>query len=155
MKTALTIVNGIEFPFVLADHAIAWAKQEGGDLHVLFLVSGEEMPEGYAFPSDIDLAETLNDKEDAEADSLKIIHSQMKLFRKMVETENIACKVELLIDPAVEQVVEKAKKATLLFVAPEYGEVALQAVTDFSMQELIDKSPCPVKVVTGEAGSDD
>jgi hypothetical protein len=155
MKTALVIVNGIEFPFVLADHAIAWAKQEEGHLHVLFLVSGKEMPEGYAFPSDIDLAKTLNDKEDAENDSLKIIHSQMKLFKNMVERENIACKVELLIDPAVEQVVRKAKQATLLFIAPEYGDVALQAITDFSMQELIDQSPCPVEIVTGEAGSDD
>jgi hypothetical protein len=147
MKTALVIVNGIKFPYFLADHAIAWAKREQGKLHALFLTSGEEMPEGYVFPSDIDLAETLKDTTDSEKDSNTIIRSLMKMLDGMATTEGVTCDAERLNDASLEQVLEKTKQAAILFIAPGYGETAMQAVTDFQMQELIDQAACPVEVV--------
>jgi hypothetical protein len=150
MKKALVIVNGIEVSYFLTDHAIAWAKREDSSLHVLFLVSGKELPEGYGFPSDIDLAQTENDISDSAADSRVIVRRQMELFRKMTETENISCQAELLIKPTLELVLEKAATAQLLMVAPDLDDVALQAVTCFNLQELIDRSPCPVEIVKEE-----
>ena len=150
MKSALVIVNGINFPYFLADRAIAWAKQEGGELHALFLSSGKEVPEGYGIPSDIDLAETLTDTSDTEKSSLKIIQDQMNLFADMAKTEGVTCNTELLTDPELEQVLEKTKQAQILFAAPGYGDTAQLAITRFSIQELLDKSHCAIETVSDQ-----
>jgi hypothetical protein len=148
MKNGLVIVNGIKLPYFLTDHAIAWAKKEGGRLKALFLSSGKEMPEGYTWPSDIDLAETVADISDTEKSSIKIIRDEMNLFRNMLKGENIEGDVEYMVDPTLEQVLEKAKTASIMFMAPGYGETAQLAITDFSLQDLADRSPCPVQAIT-------
>lgn len=153
MKNAFVIINGISFPYFLVDKAIAWAKKEKATLNALFLLSGDEMPEGYAFPSDIDLAETYRDKEDTEKDSAQILLDQVKLYRDMIRTEDIPGNAEALTDPALEQVLQKIEKADLLFVAPEYGEIAQLAIARSVMEDLIEKSTCPVEVVYEDESS--
>jgi hypothetical protein len=147
MKTAFVIINGIQFPYSLVDHAIDWAKREGGNLYALFLSDAGEVPEGYVFPSDIDLAETLNNEEDAEKDTAVIIGHQMKLFSDTAKTKDISAQSESMIDPALTDVLEKASKATLLFIPAGFDETELSAVTHFNLQELVDKAPCPVEIV--------
>lgn len=147
MKTAIAIINGIKFPYFLTDRAIAWAKKEGAQLHALFLTSGEEMPEEYAFPSDIDLAENMANTEDSEKDSAKILRSQVKLFKDMLKTEGISGLAEYMNDASLEQVLDKVKSAEKLFIAPDYGEISLQAITRFRLQELVDKAQARVEVV--------
>jgi hypothetical protein len=149
MKTAIVIINGIKFPYFLTDRAIAWAKQEQAQLNALFLISGEEMPEEYAFPSDIDQAENLKDVKDAEKASGNILQSQLRLFDTMLKADGLTGKGEVLQAPTLEQVLQKAANADLLFVAPDYGETAQQAVTGFKLQELTDKAACQVEVVKG------
>lgn len=150
MKNGLVIVNGIKLPYFLTDHAIAWAKKEGGRLKALFLSSGKEMPEGYTWPSDIDLAETMTDISDTEKASIKIIRDEMNLFRNLLKGEKIDGEVEYMVDPTLDKVLEKAKTASIMFMAPGYGETAQLAITDFSLQELADKSPCPVEAITDQ-----
>lgn len=152
MITALVVVNGLKLPYFLIDHAVAWAKREGAGLKALFLSSGDEMPEAYAFPSDIDLAETLKDTDDTEAASIKIILGEMKLFNQIIKTKGIAGGAECMNDPTLKQVLEKAKEADCLFIAPGYGETEQLAVTRFSEKELIDQCPCPVEVVHDPEG---
>jgi hypothetical protein len=150
MKNGLVIVNGIKLPYFLTDHAIAWAKKEGGRLKALFLSSGEEMPEGYVWPNDIDSAQTVTDISDTEKASIKIIRDEMNLFSNMLKGENIEGEVEYMVDPTLDKVIEKAKTASIMFMAPGYGETAQLAITDFSLQELADKSPCPVEAITDQ-----
>ena len=147
MKTATVIINGIRFPHFLVDRAIAWAKKEGAQLHALFLTSGEEMPEEYAFPSDIDLAENLTDTDDSEKDSAKILRGEVKLFQDMLKADGVPGSADLMNNASLEQVLEKINPADLLFVAPDYGEISLQAVTRFKLQELIDKASMEVEAV--------
>jgi hypothetical protein len=148
MKTALVIINGIKFPYFLVEHAIEWAKREGGSLHALFITAGEEVNEGYAFPSDMDMAETLETKEDVQKNSEVIIRDLVHLFNDMINAAGISGQSELLKDPPLSAVLEKAKQAAILFVAPGFDDIALLAVTTFKMQELIHHSPCPVEKVT-------
>ena len=147
MKTAIVIVNGINLPYFLCDHAIAWAKREGARLQALFLISGKEVSENYIFPSDIDLAETLKNIGDTQKASATIIDDEMKLLNDMAKTEGVDCDAELLNDPTMEQVLEKTKQAAMMFVAPGYGDTAQLAITRFGLPELIEKANCPVEVV--------
>jgi hypothetical protein len=147
MKTALVVINGLKFPYFLVDHAVDWAKKEGAGLQALFLSSGEVMPEAYAFISDIDLAETLQNIDDTEAASAMIFLDQMKLFNQIIKTEGITGGSNLITDPGLKQVLEKAKEADRLFISPGYGETEQLGVTRFKEKELIDQSPCPVDVV--------
>jgi hypothetical protein len=147
MKTAVVIINGIKFPYSLIERAIAWASEQKAELNALFLTSGDEMPEEYAFPSDIDLAENIADTEDSERDSMQILQSEVKLFKDMLKAQGVAGSAEQMNDPSLEQVLDKIKSADLLFVAPGYGEIALQAITRFNLDELIDKTTTAVEVV--------
>lgn len=149
MKTALVIFNGIQFPFTLAEQAIAWAKTNDAGIEALFLV-GEEPGEGYGFPSDLNAAENLTDKEDAEKDNLRIVRSQVKLLEDMAKTDNVSCRAELLIDPELGEVMVRAKNAELLFIDAEYTNTGLLSVTSFDLEDLVDQSPCPVEKVPGK-----
>lgn len=151
MKTVVAIINGIQFPHFLIDRAIARAKKEEAPLHALFLTSGEEMPEEYAFPSDIDLAENITDTEDTEKDSIKILRSQMKLFKDMLKAADISGFAEHMNDASLEQVLDKVKSADLLFIAPDQGDISLQAITRFNLQDLVDKAQAKVEVVDDAA----
>jgi hypothetical protein len=151
MKTALVIVNGLKLPYFLTDRSIAWAKQEGGSLQALFLSSGKEMPEGYIYPSDINSAQEITDERDAEIESLKILHDEMKLFKSMLKAAGVTGGAEMLNDPTLEEVLDKAAGYELLFIAPGYGETSQLAITRFSMQDLIDEAPCAVEVVNEKA----
>ncbi len=105
------------------------------------------MPEDYAFPSDIDLAQNVTNEQDAEKDSLKIFYDQKELFSSMLKAEGITGDAEILNDPTLGRVLKKAEGVELLFIAPGYGETAQLAITRFSMQDLIDEAPCAVEVV--------
>lgn len=147
MKTGAVIINGIKFPHFLIDHATAWAKKEGAQLHAIFLTSGEEMPEEYAFPSDIDLAENISDTDDTEKDSAKIVRAEVKLFQDILKADDIRGSAELMNDATLEKVLEKVKSYDLLFVAPDYGDITLQAITRFSLHDLVKKTPKEIELV--------
>lgn len=151
MKKALVIFNGIRFPFYVVDHAIAWAKKNSASIQALFLKSEDEVKEGYVFPSDLDAAENLSDAEDTEKGNIHVIQSQMKTLKDMAATENITTDTELLTEPPLEEILATAKNCSILFIDADYNETTTLAVTNFDLDDLIDKSPCPVEPVSADA----
>ena len=148
MKSALILFNGIQFSFNLVDHAIDWAKAGSGRLHFLFLKATEETSPGYGFPSDIQQAETVTDAEDAEKSDERIIRQQMELVENMAAMEKIPCQVELRTEPSLEEVIEVAKTADILFLeAGEEETTGTLASTRFTMEKLREQAPCPVELV--------
>lgn len=147
MKTAWVIVNGTEFPYFLADRAIARAAGEGYGLHALFLTAAKELRKGYVYPSDINQAEALSDDGDSEKDNAALIRDQMKLFIDTAGGKSVTATAEWLADPSLDEVLEKLEGADRLFLAPGYGDLALLAVTRFRLEELADRAPCPVEIV--------
>lgn len=146
MKTALVIFNGIKFPFYLAEQAIAWAKDNTADLQALFLV-GKEPGEGYVFPSDLDAAEKLADRNEAREKNIEIIRDQVKLLEDMARTKNVTCRSELLMNPSLKDVVNKAGHVERIFVDADYDNTGLLSVTHFSLDHLLGKASCPVETV--------
>ncbi len=147
MKKALVIFNGISFPYYLVDHALAWAKKNDAGLHALFIKAENEVEEGYVFPSDLDAAEALSDSEDAEEGDEHVIASQIKLLGDMAKTEDIPFTSELLTDPSLEDILAIARGQDLLFIDHNFNELGILTATEFSLKELIKKTPCPVEVV--------
>lgn len=147
MKTALVIFNGIQFPYYLVDHAISWAAKNDGDLHGLFVYSDKEPREGYIFPSDIDPAENLYNKSDAEQVNVGVIHAQIKLFRDMAKGKNISVQTEELISPSLEDILEITEAASILFIDAVSDKSYLLACTSFDFKDLIEESKCPVEMV--------
>lgn len=146
-KTAVVIINGISFPYALVDHALAWAKKERAQLRALFLTSGREMPEEYVFPTEIDLDKNIIDSNDSQKDGVNILRGHAKLFMDMLKAEGLSGSVEHINNASLHTVQERVKSATTLIIAPESGEITLQAITRFSLQELIDHAPVAVEVV--------
>ena len=149
MKKAVIIFNGLKFPHYLADYALSRAKKESTSLLALFL-AGRETEEGYIFPSDLDAAQDLADKEDAEQDDLRVIRSQMRLLEDMAKSEGVVCKTELMVDPTLEQVLSKAQDVQLIFIDSNYKDTGLMSATNFDMQELLDRLPSGVEKVSPE-----
>ena len=145
MQTIIAIFNGLDFSHHLAESAIAKAKSANTGLLALFL-AGHEKEEGYPFPNDLDEAQDMTDKKDAEKDDMRVIRSQMKLMDDMARAEKVNCNTELMVDPSLEDVLGKINAASLVLVnATEDGGV--DAVTSFRMKDLIHQSQAPVEEV--------
>jgi hypothetical protein len=144
---ALIIFNGIQFHYYHVDHAIDWAVKNNGELLGLFIHSNKEPREGYIFPSDIDPAENLYNKSDAEKSNEKVIHEQVKLFTDMAKGKNIPVYTEELLNPSLEDVVEITDRADILFVDADYDKAALLACTHFPLKKIVNHSTCTVEIV--------
>lgn len=141
MAHALIIFNGVRFSHDLADKVFAWAKQNSGEVRVLFLTS-HETEDKYAFPSDLDAGQNVTDKSDAEQSDMRVIESQVQLMEGMASAENISFNSEILVDPSLDEVVAEANDASAVFVdAREEDEASLMEVRTFKMKELLERLP--------------
>lgn len=147
MEQALILFNGLKFPHYVAEHALKTAKEQSMSLLALFL-AGREIEEGYIFPSDLDAAQNVTDKEDAELDDLRVIRSQMQLLENMAKAEGVACKTELLVNPSQGDVSSKARHAQIIFIDANYSDTGLMAATNFDMEKLLDEFSCSVQKVS-------
>jgi len=147
MKTALVIFNGIQFPYYVVDRAIEWGVKNDGDLLGIFIHSDQEPPEGYIFPSDIDPAENLYDKDDAEKSNVKVIHSQMILFRDLAKGKGISARAEEFVNPSPGDILEITRTADILFIDVAYDKAFLLACTSINLKDIIKQPGCPVEIV--------
>jgi hypothetical protein len=147
MKKALLVFNGIQFPFYLVDHALDWATKNNGSLQALFVHSKSEPCEGYLFPSDIDPAEDIFDKEDAEKSNENVIRSQIKLFLDMAAGKNVPAQAQELINPSLPDMEKITEPADILFVDAEYDKAFLLAGEGFHLKALLKVAKCPVETV--------
>lgn len=136
---AIIIFNGIRFPHELVEKTIQWAKENSAGLHAIFL-SGREHEEHYPFPSDLDEAQDATDKHDAEQSDFRVMDSQIKLLEDMAAAQHINCETEIMVNPALNDVLAKTGNADAIFVNAE-EESGLMAVTKFEMKELVDRLP--------------
>ena len=146
MKKGYIIFNGIRFPYYLVDHAIAWAEKNKSGLFALFL-RGEEEEEGYPFPSDLDAAEKLMDKEDAERDDKELIKGDTKLLFDMAKSKGVEIQVEELNDPTIDEALKKIKDAAVVFVDANADPDDIAAPTKFTLKELVGKLGVQVEEV--------
>lgn len=149
MKKGYIIFNGIRFPYYLVDHAIAWAEKNKAELYAVFL-KGEEKEEGYLFPSDLDAAAKLMDKEDAEEDDEALIKDDMKLLRDMAKSKGVDIQSEELNDPTIDEVLTKIKDAAVVFVDANADSDDIAAPTKFTLNELLGKLGVPFEQVDEE-----
>jgi len=149
MKKGYIIFNGIRFPYYLVDHAIAWAEKNKAALYAVFLKGGEE-EEGYPFPSDLDAAEKLMNKEDAEKDDDALIKDDMKLLHDMAKSKGVELQAEELNDPTIDEVLKKVKDATVVFVDANADPDDIAAPTKFTLNELLGKLGVPVEQIHEE-----
>lgn len=147
MKTALVIFNGIQFSYNLVDRAIDWAVENQAGLHGLFVYSDKEPPEGYIFPSDIDPAEDLYSKKDAEKNNEKIIVGQIKLLTDMARTKGISVNAEQVLNPPLKKILANLEGAEILFIDEKHDDAFLLACTSFKLKDLVKQSKCPVEMV--------
>lgn len=149
MKKGYIIFNGIRFPYYLVDHAIAWAEKNKAALYAIFL-KGVEEEEGYLFPSDLDAAEKLMNKEDAEKDDEALIKDDMKLLFDMAKSKGVEIQAEELNDPSLDQALKKVKDAAIVFIDANADPEDIAAPTKFTLNDLVGKLGVPVEQVDEE-----
>lgn len=147
METGIVIFNGIQFSLKLVNRAIEWAEKNRGSLQALFLHSAKEPPEGYIFPSDMDPAENLYDKQDARKSNEAIIHSQVRLFRDMAAAKNIPAQTWELTDPSIKNILEIMEGATILFMDADHDKAFLLKAPHLSLKKIEEHCRCPVEIV--------
>jgi hypothetical protein len=147
MQLIAVLFNGLEFSHHLAESAIAKAKSDSANLLALFL-AGQEKEEGYIFPSDLDEAQDMTDKEDAERSDVRVIRSQMKLIEDMARAEGLTCSTELMVDPSLEEVLNKINSASLVMIDAHENDEGVDTITSFQMKDLFDRLEAPVQKVS-------
>src|SRR5687768_7477043 len=122
MAKGVLLFNGVAYPFTVVDKAFAWSKQSGSSLKALFLHSDEETPEGYVFPSDLDVAENLSTTEDAEIANLRIIESNIRMIKNQASSEHVDLTTQKLIDPTSDQLLSELGDAERVFASVNIDE---------------------------------
>ncbi len=131
----------------MADYAIGWASRNKISVEALFLKSGKEKEEGYAFPSDLDAAEKLKTRKDAEKDDRQLIRDYQKLLTDLGKEKNVQVSTTVIVDPSVDDVVAKTKDATIVFVDASYDPEDPSSPVDFTIEDFQKKSKVRIEVV--------
>ena len=147
MKKALVLFTGINFSHDMAEKAVTWAARNKTSLEALFLKARKEKEEGYGFPSDLDAAEKLKDRRDAEKDDLDLIHDYEEILNDLGNENKVSVSTDILTDPTVEDVLQKTKEAAIVFVDATYDPEDVLSPKDFTLEELKRRSAAPVEVV--------
>ena len=148
MNQVLVIFTGINFSHAVADKAIAWAVSNKTSIQALFLKAKKEKEEGYGFPSDLDAAEKLTTHKEAEKDDLKLIRDYEKLLKHLGKEKSVRVNAEIMTDPPFERVLQRTKKAAIVFVDATYDPEDVLSPKNFTLEELIRRSAAPVEVVS-------
>jgi hypothetical protein len=123
-------------------------------MQVLFLEEGPPK-EGYVFPSDIDAAETLTDKDDVEAINEKILQRKIKRVKDTADDAGIACSIKVSHNVSADTVLAAADDADIIFVdgGQGIGDDEPEVTLPYSLKGFPDTSPVPVELVF-DAGSE-
>lgn len=148
MQPALVLFTGIRFPFYLAEQAVKWARQHRTGLHALFLLESEK-EEGYLFPNDLDAAERLTTARDANHDDRQLITSRIKVLKDLALEQDIAFDFEVIYNPSIDQVLQKANAASQVFVdgAGRPDDQPAFEDSNFEMEKFIRQTPVPLERV--------
>ena len=146
MQPALAIFYGIRFPYHVAEQAIRWAREHRTGIHVLFLQESEK-EEGYLFPNDLDAAERLTTARDANKDDRDLISSRIKVLKDMTRQHDVDFNYDVIYNPSIEQVLQKANAASQVFVDATPQEVYSDA--RFDMEKFIRQTHAPLERVKG------
>jgi hypothetical protein len=116
MSIATLLLTGAALPYHVIDYAINWAKDNEGSLRALFLVPGKMPEEGYPFPNDLDEAEEITGRRDAEKGIKNIVQEEIRFIEKRCQASHIPLQPEVMFSPGVQKVVSKVNDSDLVFV---------------------------------------
>jgi hypothetical protein len=116
MSIATLLLTGAALPYHVIDYAINWAKDNEGSLRALFLVPGKMPEEGYPFPNDLDEAEEITGRRDAEKGIKNIVQEEIRFIEKRCQASHIPLQAEVMFSPGVQKVVSKVNDSDLVFV---------------------------------------
>lgn len=149
MKSALIIFNGLKFPYYVVEYALAQIKQQNASLHNLFLKATKEISENYGFPSDLQVAEEITNREDAQKDDMNIINDHIKLVTDMARSEGVACTNKMITDCSLHEVLKLLNSFDSVYIDAGFDSesTSMLANNKFKLSELIARATVPVIVV--------
>jgi hypothetical protein len=131
MSTATLLFRGPALPYHVLDYAIAWARENEGSLHAIFLVPGELPEEGYPFPNDLDEAEDMTTERDSERGIREIIQEEIRFIEKRCKASHIPVTSDMMFSPTLENVVDSLSDSEVVFIDKKAEEE-----TDDEMSQL-------------------
>ena len=154
MKSALIIFNGLKFPYYLVEYALVQTKQQNATLHTLFLKAKKEISENYGFPSDLQVAQEITDREDAQKDDMSIINDHIKLVADMAKSVGVACTNKLITSCSLHDVLKLMNSFDNVYIDAAFDSESTSMLGNnkFKLSELIARAAVPVTVVA-EDGS--
>ena len=147
MKKAIVLFTGINFSHYMADYSVKWAAKNEVPLLALFLRASREKEEGYFFPSDLDAAENITDRRDAERDDLLLINDYQKLMKDLGIEMNVPVSISVLSDPSDKDLLSLTKEASIVFVDATYDSTDILSPKGFTLEEFQKKSNALVEVI--------
>ena len=148
MKKALVLFTGINFSHEMAERAFDWAVQNKASVQIIFLKASREKEEGYGFPSDLDAAEKLTTRREAEEDDLKLIKDYQKILDDLGREKKVPVSIEILTDPPLEKVYLYTRDTSIVYVDASYDPSDPLSPQDFSIEAMKENSLAPVEVVS-------
>ena len=147
MNKVLVIFTGINFSNYMAEYAANWASRNNAVVSALFLKASGEKKEGYGFPSDLDSAEDLSNRKDAEKDDLKLINDYQKILSDLGDEMKVSVSSKIMTDPNLDDVISMTKGASIVLADATYDPNDSLSPKGFTLTGLKEKSRAPVEII--------
>jgi hypothetical protein len=145
MSEGIILLNGIQFHHKAADDAINWASQSEAGLTAIIIRSGSQQKEGYIH----DEPAKPGNGQERSGDEIswqyrELIQAQIQMLEHATESKGIQFRVEEMVEPTVEQVLEKTKNCTKIYADREWDSNSILFFRRFSLEDFKKRSNVPV-----------
>lgn len=147
MKKAIILFNGIQYSHDVVEQGFTWVRLNTGVLIAIFLRAKKEPSEGYIFPSDLDAAENLNTTEEAEANYVAIINSNIKMLQHEAASEHIEIRCLSLLDPPIGELFNQSEGCELIFTSENTFETGILTADSINWKKFIKDLSIPVEII--------
>jgi Fic family protein len=147
MKSITVLLYGIEIPYTVIDAAIAECKNIKSSMQVIIVYPRKEEKPGYIFPSDLAMAETLTNEEDALEDDKNIIESNIQLIQQMSLADDVQITSHIRTSFSKEELKSLTATTQKLFVDAKIDKHLVEGNEYLSLSDIKALADCEVMVI--------
>jgi hypothetical protein len=116
MQTAVLIINHIHFPYRLFEQALQWTKDNNADFEAMFLTHALMIPASIPGKTDPESSETAFSNADLTVQMQEIVSRHISFMEEQLAVHGLAFSSTVLTQPGLQEVVERSKDATKIFI---------------------------------------
>jgi hypothetical protein len=147
MDKIVMIFNGVDIDYRIAEKAFQQAKNSQGSVQAVFLLAAHDKESNYAFPNDLDAAESLTGEPEAEQADNAIIQDFISMLNKDAKNAGVELASTVLKNPSAAELEQLLKEVTLVYVKQLPADKREIPVDGINFTAMVEALRLPIEFV--------